>query len=458
VTTGYSEDELYADLLEVIEQMVEAGELELATRKDQDALAARLTGQVRGTRHEGLADWFVEQRGVSELYLDDDELARRFAKVFARLAGDEPTAQWNEELAARIREAPGDVSARVVFGDWLEQAGDPRGELVQLQARLAATPDDATLRRREQRFVTRHRGYLLGPLADDEDTRVTFAYGFVDTLATHASSFADARALPSLAFLRELRLHGTASELTEAATHLPPRLSALGLRCTTAEPLAVATLVRDPTALVTLEVAARPVVLGNAAFPALRVLDARDPEIATAEVWARAFPQLEEVRLALNAERSVPPTIARLFDAPPPRLVRLRITGTWTARAVVQLFGTPLLAQLVELDVDGARFDVEDLERRARELAHLQRLDLRGTNVYHLPGLEEILVTGSRPGQTFDRDRYADVYDEDEDEDEDDEEDTDEDEDDEPETDEASADAEADEDDDGAPPELEFDD
>jgi uncharacterized protein (TIGR02996 family) len=430
--TGYSDDELYADLLEVIEQMVETGELELATRKDQDALAAKLTGQVRGARREGLADWFVDQRGVSELYLDDDELAKRFAKVFARLAGEEPTAQWNEELAARIREAPDDVSARVVFGDWLEQAGDPRGELVQLQARLAATPDDTTLRRREQRFVTRHRGHLLGPLADDEDTRVAFAYGFVDTLVTSAEVYLAAHAHPSLAFVREVRLHGRSAELELAVAQLPPRLHSLGLRC-------------DPLAA--------PVVLDGLTFPDLRVLDVRDPKLDAQDGWRRAFPQLADVRFAFPGARSVPAVLAHLFEAPPATLRRLRMVGRWAATGLLRLVDAPLLAQLTEIDVDDAVFSDGELERHAAKLAHLQRLDLRGTNVYYLSGLDHILVTGNRPGQVIERDRYPDVYDDEDDEDEDEEEIDDEEQDaeaDEPES--------EDEDDDGAPPEVEFDD
>lgn len=100
-----------------------------------------------------------------------------------------------------------------------------------------------------------------------------------------------------------------------------------------------------------------------------------------------------------------------------------------------------------------AVFSDGELERHAAKLAHLQRLDLRGTNVYYLSGLDHILVTGNRPGQVIERDRYPDVYDDEDDEDEDEEEIDDEEQDaeaDEPES--------EDEDDDGAPPEVEFDD
>lgn len=45
-------------------------------------------------------------------------------------------------LLAAILETPDDDAPRLVYADWLQGHGDPRGELIQLQCQLAAAPDD----------------------------------------------------------------------------------------------------------------------------------------------------------------------------------------------------------------------------------------------------------------------------------------------------------------------------
>lgn len=46
----------------------------------------------------------------------------------------------------QIVDAPEDDAPRLIYADWLSEHGDPRGELIQLQCRLAAEPDDANRR------------------------------------------------------------------------------------------------------------------------------------------------------------------------------------------------------------------------------------------------------------------------------------------------------------------------
>ena len=49
----------------------------------------------------------------------------------------------DEAFLQAILEAPEDETPRLVYADWLEDQGDPRGEFIRLQAQLARlAPDD----------------------------------------------------------------------------------------------------------------------------------------------------------------------------------------------------------------------------------------------------------------------------------------------------------------------------
>lgn len=85
----------------------------------------------------------------------------------------------NPQLEAAILEQPNDAARYAVYGDWLQAQGDPRGELVSVQAALASTKDTKRfleLKQTEQRL-------LEGVTAELGDVRqVTFGwrYGFVN--------------------------------------------------------------------------------------------------------------------------------------------------------------------------------------------------------------------------------------------------------------------------------------
>lgn len=71
------------------------------------------------------------------------------------------------ELLRAIIEAPDDDAPRLVYADWLQSQGDPRGEFIQLQCQLAAAPDDE--RRRaikiaENKLFAAHGQAWLAPL------------------------------------------------------------------------------------------------------------------------------------------------------------------------------------------------------------------------------------------------------------------------------------------------------
>jgi len=71
----------------------------------------------------------------------------------------------NPALEDAIREAPDDVDGYLVYADWLQQQGDPRGELIVVQHELATTDAPMSITRREKELLKTFETELLGPLA-----------------------------------------------------------------------------------------------------------------------------------------------------------------------------------------------------------------------------------------------------------------------------------------------------
>jgi uncharacterized protein (TIGR02996 family) len=119
-------------------------------------------------------------------------------------------AATNPVLEEAIEADPDDPAGYLVYADWLMGNGDPRGDLIRLQGSTA------------KRFLTKHAGQLLGPLAafvkTDDHRRVdafTWRFGFIQRLLL--SNEADAEEL-DLANVLELVLdHPSGRFLTELA-------------------------------------------------------------------------------------------------------------------------------------------------------------------------------------------------------------------------------------------------
>lgn len=83
---------------------------------------------------------------------------------------------------ATIAAEPEDDTVRLVYADWLEERGDPRGEFVRVQCRLARSdesdPHSEELRLRERALLDAHRLSWLGPLTE-WGTDWRFRRGFV---------------------------------------------------------------------------------------------------------------------------------------------------------------------------------------------------------------------------------------------------------------------------------------
>ena len=115
-----------------------------------------------------------------------EEIAKRvkegFEEVIPEVVKNQtaPRAEIPPELMKRVFEAPDDDQPRMVIADWLQQQGDPLGELIAVQleiARLDVVPK--SLRDREESLLVAFRGRWLGEVVGVD---VTFERGFADTV------------------------------------------------------------------------------------------------------------------------------------------------------------------------------------------------------------------------------------------------------------------------------------
>src|SRR5690242_9635328 len=101
-------------------------------------------------------------------------------------------------LRAILEDSENDTP-RLVYADWLEERGDPRGEFIRVQCRLARTaPGDerTALQQHERRLLERHQDEWLGPLRPLL-SGWTFRRGFLDAMTVPAAVY-----LRPISFLR----------------------------------------------------------------------------------------------------------------------------------------------------------------------------------------------------------------------------------------------------------------
>lgn len=136
----------------------------------------------------------------------------------------EAAGATNPELEAAIYEDPDAADPYLVYGDWLQAQGDPRGELIVVQHALLAKPEFRKfqeLSRKEAELLEKHREHLLGEtLAEFQSEnadllKLGWQLGFIKSARIANNYEAEAeldeilRALlqhPSAKFLQELTL------------------------------------------------------------------------------------------------------------------------------------------------------------------------------------------------------------------------------------------------------------
>ncbi|HEY0192878.1 MAG TPA: TIGR02996 domain-containing protein [Kofleriaceae bacterium] len=131
----------------------------------------------------------------------------------------------DRELEAAIAADPEDPAGYLVYADHLQAAGDPRGDLIAVQAARAADPESRELAAAETALFAAHRRMLFGP--ETAHAQVEWSHGFwrrlylggrpgATALDEHAAQLL---ACPSAKFLRALHCEGpfTPGVLAQAA-------------------------------------------------------------------------------------------------------------------------------------------------------------------------------------------------------------------------------------------------
>lgn len=192
-------------------QRLRAGELELAF--DEGRLGELEPGEPELFTDEAL----TQRRVIAQL---ERWTAAGLSLADSEIAALEAVSERDLGLEASLREHPDDVEAHLIYGDWLQARGDPRGQLIALQHAVAqaSNGDGRILAAREREFRARHLGHLFGPLRSLADTlALRWSLGFLDAAFVGASSI-------------ERALYGP-FEILAALLRLPiaARMTSLGL-------------------------------------------------------------------------------------------------------------------------------------------------------------------------------------------------------------------------------------
>ncbi len=378
----------------LVEELAREEQLEVR-RADHVArdLAAFITQLGRLPSADELEEWLEGHRLVSELYAStgtlEELLHRHFERPAAKQASvDEEAAPDREahepELEAMLREAPDDLERYLVYSDWLQERGDPLGELIALGVAASDESEDAVAR--FQRCLRGHEARFLGPLATRLPGEITlrWRYGFVQAIeaswGVSAEIWRQLLDLRVCELLRELKvsLHGSSGEaladtLSAVTARAARTLRRLSLESSYELPLPEVALRRQ---LGELSLTCRSLILPAAIPATIERLRLHTRELATSGGAPRF--EVRELELTLT-----PSLGARLPRIELPRLERLDLDLRWCsfeeALRALRVIDAPALRHLT-------------LSRRPLEAADLRalaRLPLAGRlTALGLNGLE----------------------------------------------------------------------
>jgi uncharacterized protein (TIGR02996 family) len=175
----------------------------------------------------------------AQFFVADRSRERQNAPGFREVSytEDYDGGQRDATLEATIASAPADPSSYLVYADWLQQRGEPRGELIVVQHGIAATPKNKPLRDAQRALFDAHSDRLLGPLALVGEAKVEWFHGFLRSIDLSIWLSAMGRTImrplithPSAQFLH--RFSGDAgndTDLLPLAEHAPRTLRRLKL-------------------------------------------------------------------------------------------------------------------------------------------------------------------------------------------------------------------------------------
>ena len=346
-------------------------------------------------------------------------------------------------LEAEIRAARDAVDPHLVYADWLQSKGDPRGELIVAHYQLAQMPGDKRHQTAVSRLLSAHAAYFMpAGLAATRAAEVAWHLGYLDRvrLARRSSRTAELApvlgellAHPSGRFLRVLVL-GPLGEQT--AYNYAPLVDAI----VDAAPALLAELLvgdftpRDTTLAFTRIGNASPLIK---ALPALRQLVLRggklslsaalrhdrleqltiettDARVLFARLARARVPALRSLEVAaIDLEPTATELAHLLSGSGAPALRRLVLRDTvHTARILDAILVAPQLAKLEAIGLPGgdlADAAVPGLVARAATWRHVQ-LDLGGNRLgpvaaRHLASVGNVVVDSAETHAPFDEAR-----------------------------------------------------
>lgn len=318
-----------------------------------------------------LEEWLGEHAQVTELYagpsLLDDLVYRYLTPPPPGEAADVADAR-HPELERQLREAPDGSEPYLVYADWLQERGDPFGELIALGVAATRGGDEAVVR--FERHLKLHEARFLGGLARQLGDRVTLHWRFGVVHAIEERELAEPLAPPiwdqllrlrACELLRSIKLRRPCTPELDAviAAAVPATLHELVISCTGRLPEQLAR--RD---LASLTLVGDRVAIGPDTFSgALERLElhVQEPVSAGAPGAPLAW-DVRELRVSLHA-----PVAAFLAGVQLPRLERLiLVLGTTSALQAIELLGALRLPALAHLALRGGSLDPGAFSELAR--------------------------------------------------------------------------------------------
>lgn len=356
-------------------------------------------------------------------------------------------------LEAAIEKNPADPGPYLVYADWLQSKGDPRGELIVVQHKRAMG-EDAKARDRERQLLATHTAAFLGPLADmpraHGGNALVWRHGFVraaflgagdgrNEIAGMLDSFLSH---PSARFLEELSI-GLAvysggneySKVVQALLKHPAALARLvdltfgefeqeECEISWARFGDLSGLWPHLGKLQRLTLHGGSMTLGAISLPSLvtlRIETGGLPVAALQSVIRASWPSLERLEIWFGSPdyggdcgaEDVRPLLENL----PPKLAHLGLrNAVFTDDLVALLHGSKALAQVRTLDLSMGCLTAagaDSLRSNAARYRHLDSLDLSDNCLADVTGLEslaKVVMTGQqRPDRIDDDRRYPSV-------------------------------------------------
>ena len=177
-----------------------------------------------GTEGQEKTQTFKQEYEASAAY--DKQVLEKTKKGYTRVKPEDtgPKPKSNKELEAAILRAPDVADGYLVYGDWLQAEGDPRGEFIALQHALSqAKGAEATaLKKKVATLLKKHQDLLLGTslatMLGGKTLTLEWQLGFIRSARVAAAGYdedpefeidetlAMLLAHPSARFLQELTL------------------------------------------------------------------------------------------------------------------------------------------------------------------------------------------------------------------------------------------------------------